>query len=115
MHVAAVGPQVENGIADDLPRPVIRDVSATPRLVQLDTALRQLCVRGDDVGTARFPDAEGDDARMLEQEEKVRNTPGAALLDERCLHLECVGVGNDAEAPDFHEPRAASSDSRVSS
>jgi hypothetical protein len=32
MHVAAVGTQVEDGIADDLPWPVIRHIAAPPGL-----------------------------------------------------------------------------------
>ena len=42
MHVAAIGPQVENRIADDLPGTVIRDVAAASGVVHLDASRGEL-------------------------------------------------------------------------
>ena len=42
MHVAPVRPQVENGVADQLARAVVRHVAATSRFVDLDAKAVEL-------------------------------------------------------------------------
>ena len=52
-----------------------------------------------DVVAAVFLDADGEDVRMLQQEQRVGNAIGLALLHKPALQLEPVRVGNQAEPP----------------
>ena len=52
VHVAAVGPQIEDRIADDLAGPVIRHVAAAAGLVHRDAELGEPVVGRDDVRAA---------------------------------------------------------------
>ena len=45
---------------------------------------------------------------MLEQEQLIGDAAGLALLDERRLQRERLGVGDEAEAPDLESSIAAS-------
>jgi len=49
VHVAAVGPQIDDRISDDLPRPVVGDVATAAGLVNLDPALGQSVAAGQDM------------------------------------------------------------------
>jgi hypothetical protein len=110
MHVAAIGPQVEDGIADDLSGPVVGHVAAAACFVDLDTELRQALGRGQDVRSPAVSfHAERDDGRMLQQQEQIGHTLGPPLLDERALHRERVGVGDDPEPADFKGPHRGGS------
>ena len=74
MHVAAIGLQVEDRIADDLAGTVIGDVAAAAGLVHLDAQLGEPLVGGDDVRAAAVAlDAERDDGRVLQQEQEIGN------------------------------------------
>ena len=86
MHVAAVGPQIEDRIADDLAGPVIRHVAAAAGLEHFDAARRQLIWRREDVRARRRRfDAERQHVRMLQQQQRVGNAVGASVLDQRAL------------------------------
>ena len=102
VHVAAIGPQIENGITDELAGTVIRDVAAAPRFMDLDAALVEDVRRGEQV---RFRcvqfHAERDDVRMFQQQEKIGHGAGAPLLDQRALQLHGVRVWHHAEPADF--------------
>ena len=102
VHVAAIRPQVQDGIADDLPGAVIGDVAAAARLVHLDLPRGEQIGRGDQVRSRRIGlDAKRDDMRVLEQEKEIGHAPGPPLFDERALHIAGSGVGNDAKPSDF--------------
>jgi len=111
MDVAAIGAQVENRIAHDLSRPVVRHVPATAGFVNLDSGLRQLFRRGDNVGTAAVAFyAERDHRRMLEEQQNVRQPVGATLLDESALHDERIRIPDGAESSNLKLPGHAACD-----
>ena len=74
MHVEAIGAEVENWIADELPRPVKRDVASAAGLDELDTLALELLWRCEYMRpiVARSH-AERNDRRMLEQQQLVGN------------------------------------------
>ena len=82
VDIAAVGPEIENRIADELPRTVIGDVAATTGFEQ-PRRRRAASVGGDAMmfeRSLRVLHAERDDRRMLEQQELIGNASGLALL-----------------------------------
>jgi hypothetical protein len=42
---------------------------------------------------------EGDDVRMFEKQEEIRDTPGTLIFDQRFLHVGRRRVRNDAKSP----------------
>ena len=101
MHVAAIRPQVEDGIANELTRPVIRHVTAAAGLDDVDTEPTQRLGCGEDVLAgicALHPD--GDDGWMLQQQQQVVRPPGFAILDEGTLQIERLAVAHDSKAAD---------------
>src|SRR5436190_14827872 len=98
VHVAAFGLEVEDRIADELTRAVIRHVAAAAGLEQADA------LRGERLGrlehvrqiVARL-DAERDDVGVLEEQQRVGDLSALALLDERLLQREAVLVADQAE------------------
>jgi len=102
VHVAPVRPQVENGVADELARAMVRHVTATSRFVDLDAKAVELGRRREDVRTATVtlhPDS--DDRRVLEQEEQVGHMARATLLHESSLEVESFRVRDHAESPNL--------------
>lgn len=97
MYVAPIGTQVEDRIPDDLPWAVIRDVAATPGLVNLYAARGQQRSGGHNMRppTVAF-DADSDDRRVLEQKEKVGNMATAPLFDERPLKIKGLLIRDTA-------------------
>ena len=66
VHVAAVGIQVDDRVADDLPWTMIGDVASAPRLVHVDAACREHVRRRQDMSAAAVAaNAERQDVRML--------------------------------------------------
>src|SRR5688572_26856213 len=86
MHIAPIRIQVEDRIADELAGAVVRDVAAAARLEYRNAGGRERSFTGDDVrALAAGLDAERDDRRMFEQQQRVANRAAAALLDELLL------------------------------
>ena len=57
----------------------------------------------EDVRSAAVaPDPDSQDVRMLDEQQRIADATGAAILDERALQLERLGVGNEAEITEFH-------------
>ena len=106
MHVAAIRIEIENRIADQLARPVIRHVAAAAGLEHVDAERRQSIGRGQDVRTAVFLDANGEDVRMLQEQQRIGNAIGLALVDQPALQLEPVRVGNEPEPPHLERTRS---------
>jgi hypothetical protein len=101
MHVTAIGTQIQDGVADDLARPVVGDVAAAPCFVNLDTARGEEVAAGEDVGASAIAfDAERQDVRMLDEEQDVFDAPGPPLLDEVPLERQGVCIGNEPQATD---------------
>src|SRR5688572_6053876 len=110
MDVAPIRAQVHDWIADNLPGAVIGHVTAAAGLENLNTARHKLLGRGKNVRAAVFLDADGDDVRMLQQEQGVGNAIGLAILDEGALQLEAVRVRNEPESSHVegaHSPERA--------
>ena len=102
VHVAAIGLEIDDRVADDLAGPVIGDVAAAPGLEHLDAARGQVVVGRENVRPAAVAaHAEREDGRMLDQQQQIADRAGAPLLDERALQRERVGVRHQAEAPDL--------------
>src|SRR5262249_20420979 len=102
MHVATVGIQVEDWVPDELARAVIGHVPSATGVVHLDARHRQRLRGGDDViARPACLDAEGDDGRMFEEQERVRYPPGPSSLDEILLQIEGFAVTNDAKTADI--------------
>jgi hypothetical protein len=102
MHVAAIRFQVDDRIADDLTRTVIRDVAAAPRFVNVDAARGQRLAGGENVRSAAVAaNAERQHVRMFDEEKKVVDATGAAILDEHTLQRQRVGVRHQPEPANF--------------
>jgi hypothetical protein len=99
MHVAPIRIEVDDRVSDHLAGAVIRHVAAAAGFEYLDAPRRELIRRGDDVRPAVLLDADRDHVRMLQQQQGVGDAVGFAILDERALQVERVGVGNETEPP----------------
>jgi hypothetical protein len=103
MHITAIRPEIEDGITDELPGPVVGDVAAASGLMNLNAFSRERGRRRDDVRAAAASfGAEGDDWRMLEQQQRVANPSGAPIFDQLALHLERRGVLDSPQPPDVN-------------
>jgi hypothetical protein len=106
MDVLTIGLEVDDRIADQLARAVIRDVTATTGLEHGHAQFVEAFRCGEDVGpAAALADAEGEHMWVLEQEQRVRNVAGLALLHERTLHLQRFVIGHTAEATNVERPQ----------
>ncbi len=102
VHIAAIGFEIDDGIADELSRPVIRHVAAASGLEERDAARGERLVRCQHVFAAvsRLR-AERDDRRMLKEEQLIRHAAVPAIVHESLLQLERLAVRDEAEAADF--------------
>ena len=96
MHVAAVGPQIEDRVADDLPGTVVGDVAAAAGFVKPRCRARPAARQSRRCSSAPPSPlhAKRDDGRMLEEQQEIGNAVRAALLDELPLERERLGVRN---------------------
>jgi hypothetical protein len=93
VDIASIGLQIENGIPDDLPGPMVRDITATPCVKHVDAPGRQCLWRGQDVRMrACALHTNGNDGRMLEKQEYIVDTPCASFFDELVLQREGLAV-----------------------
>src|SRR5258708_29357849 len=96
---AAVSAEVEDGVADELPGAVEGDVAAAVAFEDLDSAQSQLVGRQQDVGRLRVA-SQGDDRRVLEQEQHVADASGFAEFDQFLLDAQSGSVVDAAELED---------------
>src|SRR5262245_47831106 len=102
VDVAAIRLQVDDWIADDLARSVVRDVTAAPGFVHLDTATRERLAGGEDVGPpAVSTHAKRQDVRMFKDQQRVADASRTSILDERALQGERLGIWHAAQPPDL--------------
>ncbi len=100
-HVAAIGPQIEDGVADELPGAVVGHVAAAPGLHPGDAARRQRLRVEEHVGRIRGA-AQGDHRLVLDEEDHVADGAPAARLHQALLQ----GVHRLVRAPSQpDEPR----------
>ena len=88
--------QVEDGVADELAGAVVGDVAAAVDLVERDAAAGEEFVGGEDVGAVGVA-AEGEDGRVLEEQQDVVDATLEAEIDELRLEAEGFVVGDAAE------------------
>ena len=88
--------QVEDGVADELAGAVIGDVAAAIDLVKRDAALGEQFVGGEDVGAVGVA-AEGQDRRMLEQEQHIFDAALVAQVGDLCLEAQRLVVSHAPE------------------
>ena len=101
MHVATVGVEVDDRIAHELPRPVVGHVAAAAGVGHGDAQFSQPSLGRQNVpAPAVALHAEREHVRMLQQEQRVGNGAGLALLHERALQRQRLVVRHDAQAPD---------------
>lgn len=94
VDVAADAIEIENGIADDLARAVIGDVSATVGFAEFDAFLAKDVFGGEKIFLAGVA-AEGEDVRVLAEKKDV--VDGASFTRSDQAFLEGVGVGPGEE------------------
>ena len=91
-----IAAEVEDGITDELAGAVIGDVTAAVDLVDLDAFAGEQIVGGEDVGASGVA-AEGQDGRVLHQEERVADGPGFASFDDLAHVAQTFRIGEAAE------------------
>ena len=96
--------QIEDGIGDKLSGTVKGDIAAAIDLVNLNATGGEQLARGDDVALAGVA-AQGDDRRMLDEEQHVANALLLAELDERLLQAQSGCVIAAAEIEDGNHAR----------
>jgi hypothetical protein len=101
VDVLAIRLEIDDRVADQLPRTVEGHVAAAAGLVDLDALRRERAGVGADVGgRAARPDAERDDGGMLDEQQRVVDLAGDALLDQRLLELDAGGVVDPPDPAD---------------
>ena len=112
VNVAAIGLEVDNGVADELTGAVIGDVAATSCFVDVDASSCQLIGRREDVAAPAVPPhAERQDVRMFEEEQQIVHLASLPFIDERALQRECVVVRDEPERPNLKLPWGPSAQS----
>ncbi len=93
--------EVDDGISDELPRAVKRDVAAALHLEQLHAARREQLGCGEQVALLGGP-SQRDHGRVLDEEQEVvGDGPRQARPRRLALQGERVGVGHDAKVGDL--------------
>jgi len=106
MQVAAVRLEIEDGIADELPGPVVGDVAAAAGLEELDAEQASFIGVEQDVRGIGGR-AERDDVRVLEQQELVNDIAVAPPPNQVLLQRERALVIEATEPPRLERPRRA--------
>jgi hypothetical protein len=102
VNVETVRPQIQDGIADELPGTVKRDIAAPASLKEFDAVLlERLRCRQHMRSVIARSDSECDHRWVLKQEQLIRDSAALAVFDERFLKIERLGVPDHAESPDL--------------
>ena len=102
VHIASIGFEVDDWVTDDLPGPVIGDIAATPGLEHFDAARRERFRRRQDVRTSTIaPDAQGQNRRVLDQQQDIWNAIRATLFDESALQRQRFVIRYRPEPPNL--------------
>ena len=88
--------QIEDGVSDELSRPVVGHVAAAIDLVQRHAARGQQCVGGKHVGAIRIA-PQSQHRRMLEQQQHVLDAPLLAQRHQLFLQAQRLVVTQAAE------------------
>jgi hypothetical protein len=102
VHVAPIGLEVHDWVADDLSGPVVGDIAAPPGLEHVNAARRErFCCRQDVRASTVASNAESQDGGMFDKQEGVSDLVRSAFFDEPTLQIECVAIRDDAEPTNF--------------
>ncbi len=88
--------QIEDGVANELARAVIGDVTATVDVVECDTAAGKKFTGGKDVGAVRIT-AQGKDRRMFEEQKNITDAVLLAHFNQLRLKTQRFAVVDAAE------------------
>ncbi len=99
MNVLPDARKIEDGIADDLARTVVSDVSAAIGSVEFDAFLAEHIFGGEKIFAFAVA-AESDDVGMLAEEKNVIDGAGFASGDDALLQGVGVGEGDETEVDD---------------
>lgn len=91
-----IAAEVEDRVTDELTGAVVGDVATTVDFVNLDASASEELVGGEDVGTGGVA-AEGENGRMLHEQEGVAEGAGFAGRDDLLHDPQTFGVGDAAE------------------
>jgi hypothetical protein len=97
-HVALPIAQIQDGVADDLSRPVIRDVAAAVGGMKSDAGVAQVFFAGEQVFHVAVA-THGDGVGVLQQDELVGNRAGLTLRYQPLLPLKRARVLDPAGLP----------------
>ena len=99
MHVAAIRFEVDDRIADDLTRAVIRHIAATACLADFDPARGECFGRREDVRPPAIASGtERQHVRMLDEQQQIPNPIRLFVCDELALARQRIHVRHDTEA-----------------
>ena len=95
-QVRAVSSEVHDGVADDLARAMVGDVSAAVGVEELDAMVGEFRFRDQDV--IEIPGAaEGDDGWVFEEQKGIGDLAGDAAVPEVGLEVEGVLIVKEAQ------------------
>jgi hypothetical protein len=101
VHIAAIGTQIDDWVADDLAGSVVRDIAAASGFVNLNAAGRQCLAAGEEVRPPAVAfDAEGQHMRVFDEQQDVLDAPGTPFLDEAPLERQRLAVRKEPQATD---------------
>jgi hypothetical protein len=102
VHVAPIGFEVHDWVADDLSGPVVGDIAAAPGLEHFNAARRERVWRSQDVRAPTIAsNAERQNRGMFNEEKLIRDRFGTPFLNELSLKGQRVSICNEAEAANF--------------
>ena len=102
MHIASIGPQIHDRISNDLPRSMVRHVTASTGLVDLyPTSCQLISTRQDVSPPAIVSNTERQDVRMLDEQQDIRDAVALPVFDERSLKRESIRVRDQSQTTYF--------------
>ena len=96
MHVLVPARKIQNGVAHDLPGTMICHIAATVGFVKSDSGAAQNVVTRQQIFGMTVA-SDGDDVRMLDEQQLIRNKIVLALFDELPLQCERLGIREASE------------------
>jgi hypothetical protein len=86
MHIAAIGPEINDWISNDLPWTVVGHVTASTGLANVYLTSCQLFRTRQNVSAPTgVSNAERQDVRMLDKQQDIRDTVALTVFNERSL------------------------------
>jgi hypothetical protein len=105
MDVLSVRTKVEDRVADQLTGSVIRHVATAACFVNGHAAPGELFIRGENIGAAAAANANRQDVRMFEQQQRIGDAAGPTLFDQVTLQLQRFVVCHPTGTKDVEWPQ----------